>query len=99
MFQCAARVQTLRDKYESQLRTRSYSSGLRSLLSDAPRTPESPDRAAARSCGGSKAEAPISSGAPAEDLTGGGPGTGPAGAETEDETKEENICTGVANRT
>lgn len=73
-------VQTLREKYESQLQTRSFSSRLLSLLSDAP------DRTTARP----SAEAPNRNCGSSEEPTGRGPWTEPAG----DETKEENICTG-----
>ncbi|XP_029698159.1 uncharacterized protein [Takifugu rubripes] len=90
----AGHGQTLRDKYESQLQTRSYSSRLQSLLSEDPLTSDSPDKSTAQSCSSAQAKSPNSSHGSAEDLPGRGPGTEATGAQTEDETKEENICTG-----
>lgn len=98
VFQSAGHVQTLRDKYESQLQTRSYSSRLQSLLSEDPLTSDSPDKTTAQSCSSAKDKSPNSSRGSAEDLPGRGPGTEATGAQTEDETKEENICTGTASR-
>lgn len=98
VFQSAGYVQTLRDKYESQLQTRSYSSRLQSLLSEDPLTSDSPDKTTAQSCSSAQAESPNSSRGSAEDLPGRGPGTEVTGAQIEDETKEENICTGTASR-
>lgn len=90
----------MRDKYESQLQARSYSSRLQSLLSEDPLTSDSPDKTTAQSCSSAQAKSPNSSHGSAEDLPGGGPGTEATGAQddSEDETKEENICTGTASR-
>lgn len=98
VFQSAGHVQTLRDKYESQLQARSYSSRLQSLLSEEPLTSDSPDKTTAQSCSSAQAESPNSSLGSAEDLPGRGPRTEATGAQTEDETKEESICTGTARR-
>lgn len=76
VFQCAVHVQTLRDKYDSQLRTRSSSQTAAQTSAEAPN----------RGCG------------PAEDPSSRRPRTGATGAQTGDETKEENICTGTSHQ-